>query len=83
MRATRLQSGSLYPILARLEREGVIAGEQEQVDPAAAGRPARRFYTITGDGLRAARQELAELHELTRAPADSTGWQPGLTPQGG
>ncbi|MFI8085823.1 PadR family transcriptional regulator [Kitasatospora sp. NPDC086009] len=81
MQATALGSGSLYPILARLEREGVIAGAQEDIDPKAEGRPARRFYTITGEGLRIARQALAELHEITRVPG--TTWQPGLSPQGG
>ncbi|GLW75453.1 transcriptional regulator [Kitasatospora phosalacinea] len=81
MQATGLQSGSLYPILARLERDGVLTSEVEEVDPRAAGRPARRFYTITGEGIKAARQALAELHELTRLP--STSWLPGPVPEGG
>lgn len=81
MQATALGSGSLYPILARLEREGVIAGAQEDIDPKVEGRPARRFYTITGEGLPVARQALAELHEITRV--SGTAWQPGLAPQGG
>ncbi|WP_327732917.1 PadR family transcriptional regulator [Streptomyces nojiriensis] len=80
MEATKLQSGSLYPILARLEREGVIAGEQEDIDPKEAGRPARRYYKITGEGARAARQALAEVHELSRVPQGP--WHSGIAPEG-
>ncbi len=81
MKTTGLQSGSLYPILLRLEKEGVITSQQEEIDTRAAGRPARRYYRMTGDGAVAARQALAEVHELTRAPGP--GLLPGLTPQGG
>ncbi|MCT9009439.1 PadR family transcriptional regulator [Streptomyces rhizosphaerihabitans] len=79
MQATGLKSGSLYPILARLERQGVIEAEKEEIDPVEAGRPARRYYKITGEGARAARLALAELHELTRAPQGRSGLLPGLT----
>jgi DNA-binding PadR family transcriptional regulator len=82
MRATGLKSGSLYPILARLERQGVVKGEQEDIDPAEAGRPARRYYRITTEGAWAARLALAELHELTRV-ADGSSFRPGLKPEGG
>ncbi|MFE6747363.1 PadR family transcriptional regulator [Kitasatospora purpeofusca] len=81
MKTTGLQSGSLYPILLRLEKEGVITSQQEEIDTRAAGRPARRYYRMTGDGVVAARQALAEVHELTRTPG--AGLLPGLTPQGG
>jgi len=79
MRATGLKSGSLYPILARLERQGVIKAEQEEIDPAEADRPARRYYKITGEGARAARLALAELHEVTRVSDLQPGFGPGLT----
>ncbi|MEV0191069.1 PadR family transcriptional regulator [Kitasatospora purpeofusca] len=81
MKTTGLQSGSLYPILLRLEKEGVITSQQEEIDTRAAGRPARRYYRMTGDGVVAARQALAEVHELTRTPG--AGLLPGLTLQGG
>ncbi|WP_205354784.1 PadR family transcriptional regulator [Embleya scabrispora] len=78
MHAAHLASGSLYPILARLEKAHWIVGSTEDIDPKKEGRPARRHYTMTGEGLQAARQALAELHELTRAPAPSPGiWLPG------
>jgi PadR family transcriptional regulator PadR len=49
---TGLSSGTLYPLLARLEEAGWLASEWEKADPARIGRPRRRFYTITGEGVR-------------------------------
>lgn len=69
MKATGLPSGSLYPVLARLERAGWIRSRREQIDPVAEGRPARRYYELTPDGLAAARSELAALAEQVRPPA--------------
>jgi PadR family transcriptional regulator PadR len=43
-----LGSGTVYPILERLEKAGWIAGHWETGQPA--GRPRRRFYTLTGTG---------------------------------
>ena len=48
--ATGLYSGTVYPILNRLERIGWVVGEAEDIDPVAAGRPARRFYELTDEG---------------------------------
>jgi DNA-binding PadR family transcriptional regulator len=69
MRTTGLPSGTLYPILARLERIGRVRGRSEAIDPAAEGRPARRFYELTDEGRRASRRELAALSEALRPPA--------------
>jgi DNA-binding PadR family transcriptional regulator len=81
MQLTGLASGSLYPILARLERVGWIAGAKEDIDPKQAGRPPRRYYVLTGEGARVARVELAELSEQLRPPAVP---HPGFpAPQGG
>lgn len=66
MRLTGFPSGKLYPILARLQRAGWLIKEQEQVDPAAAGRPARRLYRLSPAGVQAARQELAALTQQLR-----------------
>jgi PadR family transcriptional regulator, regulatory protein PadR len=68
MRATGLASGTLYVILARLQAAGWLTSHQEDIDPAAAGRPARRFYRLTTDGAQAARVELAALSEQLRPP---------------
>jgi PadR family transcriptional regulator, regulatory protein PadR len=48
--ATDLYAGTVYPILNRLERVGWVAREDEDVDPKQAGRPARRFYSLTTEG---------------------------------
>ncbi|GGM52933.1 PadR family transcriptional regulator [Dactylosporangium sucinum] len=79
MRATGLKSGALYPIIARLDAAGWIDGHRETVDESEAGRPARRYYTLTNDGAVQARQALAELHA-----ALGVGELPGtLRPAGG
>jgi DNA-binding PadR family transcriptional regulator len=61
MRETGFPSGKLYPILARLQKAGWLVREQEEIDPAAAGRPARTLYQLSRTGVVAARQELAAL----------------------
>lgn len=50
IRATGLPSGTVYPILRRLEASGVLDGRWEACDPVAEGRPRRRFYTPTNGG---------------------------------
>lgn len=48
---TGLRSGSLYPILGRLEDHGWLTSRWEDVDPAEEGRPRRRYYRLTPDGV--------------------------------
>jgi PadR family transcriptional regulator PadR len=48
---TGLPSGTVYPALSRLERDGLVRSSWE--DEAAAhgeGRPARRYYRVTAPG---------------------------------
>jgi PadR family transcriptional regulator, regulatory protein PadR len=66
MQVTGFPSGKLYPVLARLERAGWLAKEREPVDPVSAGRPARRLYRISEEGIAAASRELALLSEQLR-----------------
>ncbi len=68
MRQTGFPSGKLYPILSRLHRAGWLVRENEGVDPAAEGRPARVVYRLSPDGAAAARGELAALAEQLRPP---------------
>jgi PadR family transcriptional regulator, regulatory protein PadR len=56
-----LGSGTLYPLLQRLENAGWLKSEWEEVDPSEAGRPRRRLYKLTGHGQTRAVRELAEL----------------------
>jgi DNA-binding PadR family transcriptional regulator len=57
-KAAGLPSGTIYPILARLERAGWIESEREDVDPKVVGRRARRYYKLTGTGEHAATSEI-------------------------
>jgi len=77
MRATGFASGKLYPILARLENDGWLDAQFEQIDAAQAGRPPRRWYRLTDDGLIAARYEMAVLRRQL-APAARRRTRPGL-----
>jgi DNA-binding MarR family transcriptional regulator len=53
-RSTGVASGTLYPILYRLERLGWLQSEWEEGIPAALGRPRKRLYTVTPMGVREA-----------------------------
>jgi DNA-binding PadR family transcriptional regulator len=57
-----LRSGTVHPILARLEGVGWLTSRWEDVDPQAEGRPARRYYRLTADGVQAARAALLRVH---------------------
>jgi PadR family transcriptional regulator PadR len=46
-----LASGTLYPILLRLEAAGWFVSRWETIDPVSAGRPRRRLYRLTPGGL--------------------------------
>ena len=67
MRAARLPSGTLYPLLARLEQQNLVdsAWETPQQD----GQRPRKYYRLTGEGIRVARLELANASARRRAPA--------------
>jgi len=80
MRRTNQPSGTLYPILARLEQAGWIAGGKEDIDPKTEGRPPRRFYRINGTAARVAHNQLAALSERYRPPTSN---RARLAPHGG
>jgi PadR family transcriptional regulator PadR len=63
--ATGLPSGTVYPALSRLERDGYLRSQWE--DEAAAfaeGRPARRYYRVTAQGARALAEAIAPYRSL-------------------
>ena len=66
---TELPSGTVYPALGRLERDGLVksAWENEQ-EAHADGRPARRYYKLTAPGARS----LAEAASFYRAMLPAT-----------
>jgi DNA-binding PadR family transcriptional regulator len=63
MQDAGLPSGTLYPILVRLERAGWVESRWEQADPVAEGRPQRRYYRLTGEGAVEARREVALMQQ--------------------
>jgi PadR family transcriptional regulator, regulatory protein PadR len=79
-RAARLSGGSLYPLLLRLEQAGVLDSDWEDVDPSEAGRPRRRLYWLTSEGVEFARREL---QEAQRSITPSRGGVPGFPVPGG
>ncbi|HYJ82107.1 MAG TPA: helix-turn-helix transcriptional regulator [Allosphingosinicella sp.] len=54
---TAIRSGTLYPLLIRLEAQGYL--EAEWQPPAGAGRPPRHAYRLTAAGRLLARAEAA------------------------
>ena len=54
-----LASGTLYPILLRLESAGWFLSRWESIDPSSAGRPRRRLYRLTASGLTRASEVFA------------------------
>ncbi len=60
VKAAGLPSGTIYPILARLEAAGWVSSDWEEVDPSRVKRPRRRFYLLTGTGRRRTREELVK-----------------------
>ena len=60
-RTCRLASGSLYPILMRLEASGWLLSRWETDTPQAMGRPRKRLYALTGLGAQKTRVALREL----------------------
>jgi DNA-binding PadR family transcriptional regulator len=62
---TGLPSGTVYPALSRLERDGYVRSAWENDAHAhREGRPARRYYRITAPGTRALDDALAYYRSL-------------------
>lgn len=71
MQAASLASGTVYPILARLEAEGWVSGRDEVIDKHAEGRPARRYYKLTESGIENAGAAMARASsQLSRLSLD-------------
>jgi DNA-binding PadR family transcriptional regulator len=59
---SKIASGTLYPILLRLESAGWLVSRWESIDPSAAGRPRRRLYKLTTAGLKRASEVFASFN---------------------
>ena len=76
MKAARLPSGTLYPLLARLEHQELVTSAWET--PQQEGQWPRKYYQLTGEGIRIARLELAQASaRRQRAPARTGRPAPG------
>ena len=68
MKAAGLKSGTLYPLLGRLEDEELVASAWET--PREDGQRPRKYYRLTAKGAEVARLELAQIFAgRPRSPA--------------
>jgi len=67
-----LEPGTVYPILVAFENAGWLRSREEDADPHVSGRPRRRYYMLTPDGLSAARGALAHAAERRGRGATTT-----------
>ena len=67
-RQTGILSGVMYPILARLERAQWLSSHWETLSASELGRPRKRLYHFTSDGLLKARAAFAELVRVQTMP---------------
>jgi PadR family transcriptional regulator, regulatory protein PadR len=74
-----LPSGTVHPILARLEKVGWLESSWEETDPRQQGRPRRRYYKLSSDGAERARMALAR---VTETKAALRRLQPGVSAGG-
>ena len=75
--ATGLPSGTVYPVLRRLEDAGLLRSRWEAPQAARAEqRPPRRYYTVTGAGTQAVQDAMDRYPTLERAFG-----RPGSSPE--
>ncbi len=60
----KIMSGTLYPILIRLEAVGWLQSRWEVEEPQGLGRPRRRYYRITAEGARSAKTVFQEIQPV-------------------
>ena len=74
-----LETGTLYPVMARLEGVGWVESRWEDPELSITdGRPRRRYYQLTKDGAEQARLALAEISaKHAKRRSSLTAAQPG------
>jgi DNA-binding PadR family transcriptional regulator len=76
MKAAGLKSGTLYPLLGRLEEEKLVTSAWET--PQQDGQRPRKYYRLTAKGAEVARLELAQVSARRRgSPARPARPAPG------
>jgi PadR family transcriptional regulator, regulatory protein PadR len=71
----KLTFGALYPILHKLEADGIVATETEMVN-----NRARVYYLLTSSGRQSAREKIAELEDFVRTIGKLLTPEPGILP---
>jgi PadR family transcriptional regulator PadR len=75
----QLASGTIHPILARLEQAEWLESYWEDIDPHEKKRPRRRYYRLNPEGAERARYALARVSESkARLAARNPALRPGL-----
>jgi PadR family transcriptional regulator, regulatory protein PadR len=74
--AAGLPSGTVYPILVRLESSGWVEGAWEDIDEQAEGRRRRHYYQLTRTGRQQAQAALTRRERALR-PVRLGGLEPG------
>ncbi|HTT52594.1 MAG TPA: PadR family transcriptional regulator [Streptosporangiaceae bacterium] len=80
MKASGLPSGTLYPMLSRLQDQGLASSAWEPPATQPGGRPSRRYYWLTDEGLQAGRLELARADSQARRRARGSTARPARGP---
>jgi PadR family transcriptional regulator, regulatory protein PadR len=76
MKATGLASGTVYPLLARLEgMRWLTSGWDNEQEISG---PRRRYYRLTGEGVTSARTALAEANAKKRASSTTGRLRPAF-----
>jgi len=60
-KTTGIASGTLYPILFRLEKAGWLSSKWEDADASEMGRPRKRLYSMTSVGAQEARAAFSDI----------------------
>ena len=77
---TGLPSGTIYPILARLERIKWVESDWEDPDAhIAEGRPRRRYYRLTREGAECAAEALRTIERTRKNAARAWRIAPGTS----
>jgi len=71
MKAARLPSGTLYPLLAWLEHQKLVTSAWET--PQQDGQRPRKYYQLTAEGIQLARVELAQAYARAHVHPDPGG----------
>lgn len=68
-----ISSGTLYPLLLKAENAGLLNAHWEEGDPVELGRPRRRYYRISGNGIKAVEGRMRQLRVEIRPRGNVTG----------